>query len=73
MAPSCKSKCAARPIGIFIGPKAGGLEIVHDKQEITVITPQSPLGEQLFEKKQGDKFRFGSGRDATDGKIIIVR
>ena len=57
----------------FIGPKAGGLEIDHDEQEITVITPQSPLGEQLFEKKQGDKFRFGSGRDATDGKILTVR
>lgn len=57
----------------FIGPKAGGLEIVHDKEEITVITPQSPLGEQIFEKKQGDKFKFGSGRDATDGKIITVR
>src|ERR1041385_5473119 len=36
----------------FIGPKAGGLEIVQDKDEVTVITPQSPLGEQLMEKKQ---------------------
>jgi hypothetical protein len=57
----------------FIGPKAGGLEIVHDKEEITVITPQSPLGEQIFEKKQGDKFKFGEGRDATDGKILLVK
>jgi transcription elongation GreA/GreB family factor len=56
----------------FIGPKAGGLEIVHDKEEITVITPQSPLGEQLFEKKQGDKFKFGAGRDTTEGKIVTV-
>src|SRR3954470_16546525 len=31
----------------FVAPKAGGLEIVHDKEEITVITPQSPLGEQI--------------------------
>jgi hypothetical protein len=57
----------------FVGPKAGGLEVVHDKEEITVITPQSPLGEQLFEKMQGDKFKFGSGRDATEGKIVLVR
>jgi hypothetical protein len=57
----------------FIAPKAGGLEIVHDKEEITVITPQSPLGEQIFEKKQGDKFKFGEGRDATDGKILLVK
>jgi transcription elongation GreA/GreB family factor len=57
----------------FVGPKAGGLEVVHDKEEVTVITPQSPLGEQLFEKKQGDKFKFGTGRDATEGKVLIVR
>ena len=57
----------------FIGPKAGGLEVVHDKEEITVITLQSPVGEQLFEKKQGDKFKFGEGRDATEGKIVTVR
>jgi hypothetical protein len=57
----------------FVAAKAGGLEIVHDKEEITVITPQSPLGEQIFEKTQGDKYKFGSGRDATDGRIVAVR
>lgn len=57
----------------FVAPKAGGLEVTHDKEEITVITPQSPLGEQLFEKKQGDKFKFGEGRDVTQGKILAVR
>jgi len=56
----------------FIGPKAGGLEIVQDKDEVTIITPQSPLGEQLMEKKQGDKFKFGAGRDSTEGKILAV-
>ena len=39
----------------FIGPRAGGTEVVHDKKEVLVITPQSPLGSQLLEKKQGDK------------------
>jgi transcription elongation GreA/GreB family factor len=39
----------------FIGPRAGGTEVVADKKEILVITPQSPLGAQLMEKKQGDK------------------
>jgi transcription elongation GreA/GreB family factor len=57
----------------FIGPKAGGLEVIHDKEEITVITPQSPLGEQLMEKKQGDKFKFGTGRDAVEGQITAVK
>jgi hypothetical protein len=57
----------------FVGPRAGGLEIVQDKEEITVITPQSPFCEQLIEKKQGDKFIFGTGRDAVAGRIVEVR
>ena len=57
----------------FVGPRAGGLELVHDKEEITVITPLSPLGEQLMEKTQGAKFKFGAGRDATDARIVEVR
>jgi transcription elongation GreA/GreB family factor len=38
----------------FIGPRAGGTEVVQDKKEVLVITPQSPLGAQLLEKKSGD-------------------
>ena len=39
----------------FVGPRAGGTEVVQDKNEILVITPQSPLGAQLMDKKQGDR------------------
>jgi transcription elongation GreA/GreB family factor len=39
----------------FIGPRAGGTEVMQDKKDILVITPQSPLGAQLMEKKQGDR------------------
>jgi len=38
----------------FIGPRAGGTEVLHEKREVLVITPQSPLGEQLLGRKQGD-------------------
>ena len=38
----------------FIGPKAGGTEVVHQKREVLVITPASPLGEQLMGRKQGE-------------------
>src|SRR5690349_5986565 len=31
----------------FIGPRAGGTEVIFGKKEILVITPQSPLGQQL--------------------------
>lgn len=39
----------------FIGPRAGGTEVLYGKEEILVITPQSPLGAQLMEKKSGDR------------------
>jgi len=49
----------------FIGPKAGGTEIIHDGVEILVITPQSPLGEKLQGKQQGDRLQLtiAGGRD----------
>jgi hypothetical protein len=56
----------------FIAPKSGGLEVIHDKKEVTVITPQSPLGEQLMDKTQGAKFRFGDGPGATECRILSV-
>jgi hypothetical protein len=40
----------------FIGPRSGGMEVKHGKREILVITPQSPLGQQLVGKKQGDQW-----------------
>jgi len=56
----------------FIGPRAGGTEVVHDKKEILVITPQSPLGEQLMGKKSGDQpiLTFGGTKQAA--KILRV-
>jgi len=40
----------------FIGPKSGGLEVQIGKKEIVVITPQSPLGQNLMGKKVGDRW-----------------
>src|ERR1035441_8021008 len=56
----------------FIGPRAGGTEVLHDKKEILVITPQSPLGEQLMGKKTGDQpqLTFGGAKQAA--KILNV-
>jgi transcription elongation GreA/GreB family factor len=42
----------------FIGPRAGGTEVLHEKREILVITPQSPLGEQLLGRRQGDVLKL---------------
>jgi transcription elongation GreA/GreB family factor len=56
----------------FTGPRAGGTEILHDKKEILVITPQSPLGEQLFGKKSGDKLQLKLGGEIRAVEILNV-
>jgi len=56
----------------FLGPRAGGTEVEHDRNEILVITPQSPLGEQLMEKKSGDTFQLKLGRENRTAKILRV-
>ncbi len=56
----------------FIGPRAGGMEIQHEKKEILVITPQSPLGQQLSGKKQNDSFQIEIGGAKKNYRIISV-
>jgi transcription elongation GreA/GreB family factor len=56
----------------FIGPRAGGTEILHDKKEILVITPQSPLGEQLMGKKSGQEPQLNFGGAKQAAKILKV-
>lgn len=56
----------------FIGPRAGGTEVIHDRKEILVITPQSPLGEQLMGKKQGDQPLLNFGGAKQTANIITV-
>lgn len=56
----------------FIGPRAGGTEVVHDHKEILVITPQSPLGEQLLGKKAGDQPQLTLGGAQQPAHILGV-
>src|ERR1039457_5604436 len=57
----------------FLGPRAGGTEVVHEKREILVITPQSPLGIQLMGKKQGDQPQLNFGGAKQAAKILSVK
>ena len=43
----------------FIGPSAGGIEVVHEGREIFVITPHSPLGQQLLGRRRKDRLENG--------------
>ena len=45
----------------FIGPKAGGTEVVHAKKRILVITPESPLGREIVGKCQGMTLKVSIG------------
>ena len=56
----------------FIGPRAGGTEVVHDRKEILVITPQSPLGEQLSGKKAGENLQLKLGGETRPAKLLAV-
>src|SRR4029079_13072981 len=56
----------------LIGPKAGGTEIVHEKKTIMVLTPQSPLGEKLVGRKQGDEVQMQFGAALESYRIISV-
>jgi transcription elongation GreA/GreB family factor len=56
----------------FIGPKGGGLEIEHQGKEIMVITPQSPLGQNLMGKKAGERWTTTLGGSAVKYHIISV-
>ncbi len=56
----------------FIGSRAGGTEVLHGKKEILIITPQSPLGEQLVGKKSGDTLPLNLGGSKQPAKIVKV-
>lgn len=55
----------------FVGPRNGGLEVLLDCDEITVITPHSPLGENLMGKKIGQRWNAKMGGGAV-AKYEIV-
>ena len=56
----------------FIGPRNGGLEIELQRKEITVITPQSPLGQNLMGKKAGERWTGKLGGSTKRYYIVSV-
>jgi transcription elongation GreA/GreB family factor len=56
----------------FIGPRGGGTEVAHDKCEVLVITPKSPLGEQLQGKKQGDRLQLTIAGERSEYHVLTV-
>ena len=56
----------------FIGPRAGGTEIIDGDREILVITPQSPLGQQLVGKQQGERLNLEIAGSRSEYRIASV-
>src|SRR5450756_292165 len=56
----------------FIGPKSGGLEINYRHREIMVITPQSPLGQNLMGRKAGQRWAAKLGGSTVKYHVVSV-
>lgn len=56
----------------FVGPKNGGLEVDYNGDEITVVTPHSPLGQNLIGKKSGASWTEKSGGSVIKYQIVEV-
>jgi hypothetical protein len=57
----------------FIGPKNGGMEFECQRKEITVVTPQSPLGQNLMNKKAGQRWTARLSGSMVEYHIVSVR
>jgi len=56
----------------FIGPRAGGTEVIYDRREVLVITPESPLGQQLMGRKQGDVLKLKLANAQNQCRVVRV-
>lgn len=56
----------------FIGPRAGGTEVIHDRRTVLVITPESPLGKQLMGRKQGETVKIILGHAQNKCRVNVV-
>ena len=60
----------AQPLYV-LAPRGGGTEVRCAGREVLVITPQSPLGQQLLGRRTGD--RIAVGRDHATFRIAVVQ
>jgi transcription elongation GreA/GreB family factor len=61
-----------KTIWYFMGPRAGGLELLVDGRKVLVVTPQSPLGRQLIGKRVGDTISSPGTTSQTAQRIAAV-
>jgi transcription elongation GreA/GreB family factor len=57
----------------FLLPSAGGTEVLYNGHELLVITPESPLGQQLMGKRAGDRFQLEIAGTRSEYRVTGVR
>jgi transcription elongation GreA/GreB family factor len=69
--------CLEDPSGarrfLLIGPDAGGLVVKVGGHPVTVITPQSPVGQNLLSKFRGDPVALQFGGISAEFEITEIR
>ena len=55
---------------LWLGEDAGGLKFSFDGNEITIVTPKSPLGAALMGRKQGDVFELRVAEKLMEYEIL---
>lgn len=54
----------------FLGPRNGGLEIITGDDTVLVVTPPSPLGRQLLNRKLGDTVQLPGRGGQVAHKLV---
>jgi transcription elongation GreA/GreB family factor len=56
----------------FVGPRAGGVEIDYEGRAVLVITPHSPMGQQLVGHRQGARLHITIGGSRDSYRVMAV-
>jgi transcription elongation GreA/GreB family factor len=63
---------SGRKMWVLLVPQHGGLVTQFAGQPVQVVTPNSPLGEAMLGKKQGESFRVQAGTGTRDYRILRI-
>lgn len=57
----------------FMVPDRGGIKVRFDNHEILTVSPESPMGQVLFGKRQGEVIEFKAGGQTRSYEILSVK
>jgi hypothetical protein len=57
---------------VLLAPAGGGIKLSAEGEEVSVVTPQSPLGRGLLGKTVGDSFELSVGPQRKDVEVVAV-